>query len=277
MRKPAVAVEPKSSRERLVNRLLGKPVRTCQSFHSCCLCSQPITLGQRYHDGGYGARGHEACLAGRCPRCGAEAEYDSDEESGFAIAWCAEKGLRVGSRCMSGRRSASMSQIPRFPGSCSIHPLHSLPCVMCGSLGQLDPPSPAPPAEAPRPLREAVENLIGQWMTSEEYCLCCDPEQENMRHDPDQPCPVYELEQILAKLDAQGPAEAVAPPAGLEFVVAQLRHAYQQLLRHDERWSRRGMREFADGLLAPQIRKLEQILREAQAEGVPAPQDRNFK
>jgi hypothetical protein len=48
--------------------------------------------------------------------------------------------------------------------------------------------------------------------------------------------------------------------ARIEQVLAQLRHAYQQLVRHDERWSRRGMQDFADGLIAPQIRKLEALL-----------------
>jgi hypothetical protein len=45
----------------------------------------------------------------------------------------------------------------------------------------------------------------------------------------------------------------------LDGVLAQLRHAYQQLVAHDGRWSRRGMKDFANGLLAPQIRKLEQL------------------
>jgi hypothetical protein len=43
----------------------------------------------------------------------------------------------------------------------------------------------------------------------------------------------------------------------LPYVLAQLRHAYEQV--HGYRVSRRGMRAFADGLLAPQIRKLEQM------------------
>jgi hypothetical protein len=46
-------------------------------------------------------------------------------------------------------------------------------------------------------------------------------------------------------------------------ILAQLRHGYQQLVAHDKRWSRRGMREFADGLIAPQIRKLETLDAEA--------------
>jgi hypothetical protein len=46
-----------------------------------------------------------------------------------------------------------------------------------------------------------------------------------------------------------------------EFAVAQLRHAYQQLTAHEERWSRRGMQQFADGLIAPQIRIFERLTR----------------
>jgi uncharacterized protein YPO0396 len=41
------------------------------------------------------------------------------------------------------------------------------------------------------------------------------------------------------------------------YVLAQLRHAYEQV--HGNRVSRRGMQEFADGLIAPQIRKLEAL------------------
>lgn len=37
------------------------PIRTCRSLHHCCICGNDITLGQRYHDGGYGRRGHVAC------------------------------------------------------------------------------------------------------------------------------------------------------------------------------------------------------------------------
>lgn len=44
----------------------------------------------------------------------------------------------------------------------------------------------------------------------------------------------------------------------LEFALSQLRHGYQQL--HEHRVSRRGMREFADGIIAPAIRRLEQAL-----------------
>jgi hypothetical protein len=51
-------------------------------------------------------------------------------------------------------------------------------------------------------LRDEVENLISQWMTSEEYCLCCDPETEGLRHEQDKSCPIYDLEQILVRVDA---------------------------------------------------------------------------
>jgi hypothetical protein len=44
----------------------------------------------------------------------------------------------------------------------------------------------------------------------------------------------------------------------LPRVLANLRHAYEQV--HSNRVSRRGMQEFADGLIAPQIRKLERLL-----------------
>lgn len=58
------------------------------------------------------------------------------------------------------------------------------------------------------------------------------------------------------------------PEAQVELagVTAQLRHAYQNLVAHENRWSRRGMQEFADGLIAPQIRKLERIMRRGQAD-----------
>lgn len=46
------------------------PVRTCYSLHTCKVCGQPITIGQLYHDGGYGRRAHVDCL---CPcGCGSE-------------------------------------------------------------------------------------------------------------------------------------------------------------------------------------------------------------
>lgn len=46
-------------------RLRAYRVRTCNSMHECCLCESTITLGQRYHDGGYGKRAHvECCAAG---------------------------------------------------------------------------------------------------------------------------------------------------------------------------------------------------------------------
>ena len=40
-----------------------KPIRTCLTMHSCCICDVTIALGQEYHDGGYGRRAHVACVA----------------------------------------------------------------------------------------------------------------------------------------------------------------------------------------------------------------------
>lgn len=37
------------------------PVRVCRSLHFCQKCAQSITLGQEYHDGGYGRRAHVKC------------------------------------------------------------------------------------------------------------------------------------------------------------------------------------------------------------------------
>ena len=39
-----------------------KPIRTCRSRHPCCLCEQPIALGDRYRDGGYLRRAHQRCV-----------------------------------------------------------------------------------------------------------------------------------------------------------------------------------------------------------------------
>lgn len=39
------------------------PLRTCYSMHDCAVCGGTISLGQRYYDGGYGRRIHEACAA----------------------------------------------------------------------------------------------------------------------------------------------------------------------------------------------------------------------
>jgi len=77
-------------REGLVERLERYPVRTCRSLHSCVLCGKEITLGERYHDGGYGRRAHEDCISGKCPRCGAEAHGSGDEEAGISMAWCSK-------------------------------------------------------------------------------------------------------------------------------------------------------------------------------------------
>jgi hypothetical protein len=40
---------------------LKYPVRECRSLHFCCICGKDITLGQLYHDGGYGRRCHVDC------------------------------------------------------------------------------------------------------------------------------------------------------------------------------------------------------------------------
>jgi len=37
-------------------------IRCCYSLHGCNLCQQDITLGQTYHDGGYGKRSHTECV-----------------------------------------------------------------------------------------------------------------------------------------------------------------------------------------------------------------------
>lgn len=59
----------------------------------------------------------------------------------------------------------------------------------------------------------------------------------------------------------------------LQGATAQLRHAYQQLVGHEGRWSRRGMHEFADGLIAPQIRKLESLSALLEVAPSPTPVD----
>lgn len=68
-----------------------------------------------------------------------------------------------------------------------------------------------------------------------------------------------EAAEEIVNLSADAEEAARAPREPLEPILARLRHAYQQLVAHDNRWSRRGMREFADGLIAPQIRKLEAL------------------
>lgn len=46
----------------------------------------------------------------------------------------------------------------------------------------------------------------------------------------------------------------------LEFVTAQLRHAYHNLIGFEAAWDREQRLRFADGLIAPQIVKLEAVL-----------------
>jgi hypothetical protein len=48
-----------------IAKLVKKPIRTCRSLHFCELCGKSITLGERYHDGGYGYRAHVECVAAR--------------------------------------------------------------------------------------------------------------------------------------------------------------------------------------------------------------------
>lgn len=38
------------------------PVRTCRSLHHCEVCDKDITYGQRYRDGGFSRRAHDACI-----------------------------------------------------------------------------------------------------------------------------------------------------------------------------------------------------------------------
>lgn len=53
----------------------------------------------------------------------------------------------------------------------------------------------------------------------------------------------------------------------LEFCVAQLRHAYQQLIAVNDNMGRNQLLSFANGLIAPVIRRLEKrVLSDARAE-----------
>lgn len=47
---------------RATRRWIDRPIRTCRSLHHCAVCDKPISLGQRYFDGGYGRRAHESCV-----------------------------------------------------------------------------------------------------------------------------------------------------------------------------------------------------------------------
>lgn len=49
----------------LLNRLALAPMRTCQSMHACCLCSDSIMLGQQYRDKGLKARAHLYCITNK--------------------------------------------------------------------------------------------------------------------------------------------------------------------------------------------------------------------
>lgn len=52
----------------------------------------------------------------------------------------------------------------------------------------------------------------------------------------------------------------------LAYPLAQLRHAYENLIRPGPAWEHAQRVEFADGLLAPQIRALESVARRIAAE-----------
>lgn len=43
-------------------RWIDRPLRVCRTLHHCSVCSKDITIGQRYFDGGYSKRAHEACV-----------------------------------------------------------------------------------------------------------------------------------------------------------------------------------------------------------------------
>lgn len=62
-------VQQKRMLLKLCNRLYLKPMRVCQSLHSCVLCGEDITLGQEYRDGGYGARAHKECITRTVLEC----------------------------------------------------------------------------------------------------------------------------------------------------------------------------------------------------------------
>lgn len=45
----------------VIAALKRKPVRRCMSMHECCLCDEPIRLGESYYDGGLKWRAHFVC------------------------------------------------------------------------------------------------------------------------------------------------------------------------------------------------------------------------
>lgn len=46
-----------------MRNFMSYPLRTCGTMHACSLCGGTILCGQQYRDGGYGRRGHVACVA----------------------------------------------------------------------------------------------------------------------------------------------------------------------------------------------------------------------
>jgi hypothetical protein len=47
---------------RATTRWIDRPLRVCRTLHHCQVCGKDITMGQRYFDGGYPRRAHEACV-----------------------------------------------------------------------------------------------------------------------------------------------------------------------------------------------------------------------
>jgi len=73
-------------------------------------------------------------------------------------------------------------------------------------------------------------------------------------------CTVSDLHGHGLQEIANAIAEAYTMPHDLAFPVAQLRHLYENLVRE-------GKREIADGLLSPQIRALENIMKRVELSG----------
>jgi hypothetical protein len=59
---PSLKMDRRSRILAFLNSLALKPVRTCQSLHSCCMCECEIRLGDKYRDGGIRKRAHEDCF-----------------------------------------------------------------------------------------------------------------------------------------------------------------------------------------------------------------------
>lgn len=73
-------------------------------------------------------------------------------------------------------------------------------------------------------------------------------------------CTVSDLHGHGLQAVANAIAETYTTPHDLAFPIAELRHLYENLVRE-------GKREIADGLLSPQIRALEGIMRRVELSG----------